>query len=449
MLGLTVLPEYFQSEGVNGLLDHLQSHAPFTSIATSPYVMAESDRERGQREPPADAGSGAKRLLDRPLWGKREVWVETAPSFKPNPAHYQSTRYQPAPASELTEREGHMVSDFIAEAKTRGIEVLLQVQAAIPPGYRVQFGGPDDKDRPMLPDGSFPKRRLALNGSLASEDILNYGEGLIRDLMEQHPEASGIRIDWPEYPPYFLDDLFLDFNPQVQPVVEGMNIDFEELKSTVSDTRSAILNAAKLSDLEQLLTRLSERLRKLIQLKGTLVQNMMNRYRAAIGVSKKLIPGIFPHPWNEIAGSDETNFTNHSDAIFCKLYTMHWPMIVDHYRSQILEANPTHNADELTRVIVEWLGIDSADSYPSSRYTYPDPDTPHPVGSESQRAKIAEAQVRAGESSIVPIAHSYGPVDDFRNRLKVAWEASNHGVLINRYGYVSDEKLKAIAEVCS
>ena len=77
-LGVTVLPEYIQSEGIDGVLDNLVEKVGANAVATSPYLMEEADRETGNREPPA--GAGSVRLLDRPLFGKREVWVRTAPS---------------------------------------------------------------------------------------------------------------------------------------------------------------------------------------------------------------------------------------------------------------------------------------------------------------------------------------------------------------------------------
>ena len=47
---------------------------------------------------------------------------------------------------------------------------------------------------------------------------------------------------------------------------------------------------------------------------------------------------------------------------------------------------------------------------------------------------------------VYALAHGYGPADDFARRMKVAWNASPHGVWLNRYGYLSDEKLKIIGE---
>ena len=135
-LGVTILPEYIQTEGVDAVLDRLGS-AGVTAVTTSPYVMEPADEASGSREPPADAGAGKVRLLDRPLWGKRELFVRTAPSFEPNRALYQGLRYQPSEPTELTRREGDTIARFITAARERGMEVYFQVMAAIPPGYRV------------------------------------------------------------------------------------------------------------------------------------------------------------------------------------------------------------------------------------------------------------------------------------------------------------------------
>ena len=180
LAGITVMPEYFQSESVNGVLDRLQRLAAVTAVTTSPYVMEAADRQTGVREPPIDAGAGKVRLLDRTLWGKRELWVRTAPSFQPDPGLYRGLRYQPPAADGLTREQGPLVEEFIRNAQSRGLKVYLQVQAAIPPGYRVQFGQPEPEDCPRLPDGSVPRRRLSANGSLASPHIRDYTLALLQ-----------------------------------------------------------------------------------------------------------------------------------------------------------------------------------------------------------------------------------------------------------------------------
>ncbi|MEZ5366446.1 MAG: hypothetical protein R2748_29945 [Bryobacterales bacterium] len=164
LLGITVLPEYIQSEGVGGVLDNLQrmgANAVATSLLDGRGRQA--DWPGASLRPTRCAG--AVRLLDRPLFGKREVWVRTAPSFTPDKALYKGLRYQPSEPTELTRKEGHILHDFIAEAHKRGVKVYFQVQAAIPPGYRVQFGGPVEADRARLPNGQIPEKRLDKNGS--------------------------------------------------------------------------------------------------------------------------------------------------------------------------------------------------------------------------------------------------------------------------------------------
>ncbi|MFM8991303.1 MAG: hypothetical protein ACKOUS_17200, partial [Alphaproteobacteria bacterium] len=50
--GVTVMPEFFQVEGVEAVLDNLQRRARVDAIATSPYVMA-----------PAPDGTGGRGLV--------------------------------------------------------------------------------------------------------------------------------------------------------------------------------------------------------------------------------------------------------------------------------------------------------------------------------------------------------------------------------------------------
>ena len=85
-LGITVMPEYAQSEGIEAVLHNIIDVAGASSVTTSPYVAARAAPGTGHREPPGDGGLGHKRLLDRPLWGADELWMTAAPSFRPDPA---------------------------------------------------------------------------------------------------------------------------------------------------------------------------------------------------------------------------------------------------------------------------------------------------------------------------------------------------------------------------
>lgn len=464
LLGITVLPEYIQSEGVDGVLDNM-TRLGVNAVATSPYLMEEADRETGNREPPADAGAGAVRLLDRPLFGKREVWVRTAPSFEPKRSLYEGLRYQPSEPTALTRSQGHILDEFIAGARSRGIKIYFQVQAAIPPGYRVQFGGPVDEDRALLPDGRIPPKRLAKNGSLAAPEILEYEHALLRDLVARYPDLDGLRIDWPEYPPYFLDSVFLDFSDHARRAAERLGFDFERMRDDVGDLYRKLHGGLRDRDLRPYVEDQDQGRYFLVRLmsdhpgvgdwlrfKARLVEEMLAGFRRAIneagGEKMEMLPNAFPPPWTGVSGMDFRRAARFSSAISCKLYTMHWPMMLRFYGDQLMEANPGLDSRLLTKFLVRMLDLADGDGLPELEdYAYPGPDTPHTVGEEAQKRKIRQAQADAGDTPIYVLAHGYGPLADFRKRLEIAKEAGEHGYWVNRYAYLHDEKLEAIREV--
>ena len=463
IVGVTVMPEFFQVEGVGRVLDNLQRRAGITAIATSPYVMAPAPDGEGSREPPIDAGAGSVRLLDRALWGKRELSVRTAPSWTPDAALYRGLRYQPAAATELTARDGHVVADAIAEAKRRGLAVLLQVQAAIPPGYRVQFGGPVEEDRPRLPDGSTPAMRVDNNASLASPHVHDYARALVADLLRAYPDIDGLRIDWPEYPPYSLDSAFFDFGPHAARAAHAVDLEFEAMREAAGALRAKLLGGLSADDLAGWTARDGGRFRLLqalldrpalgawLRFKAGLARSILATFRAALDAAapgKALVPGAFPPPWTAISGFSFANAAPLSDAIMVKLFTMHWAMMVRMWGDAIAAANPgiaRHPA--LPRALAALFDIVD-DSGPDrlEDWRYPEPEEPHPVGRHAQTRKLRAAEAEAGKP-VIALAHGYGPVDDFARRCAIAWEGARGGVWINRYGYLADAKLDALGAV--
>lgn len=448
--GITVMPEYIQHEGIRGVLDSL-ARAGATAAATSPYVLEPADEKTGSREPPIDAGAGKVRLLDRPLWGRRELFVRTAPSFTPDTRLYKGLRYQPAAADGLTRRQGPLVGEFVRAARSRGLKVYLQIQAAIPPGYRVQFGGPAEDDRPRLPDGRIPPRRVANNGSLASPHIRDYTAALIRDLCRAYPEIDGIRVDWPEYPPYFLDDAFLDFGPHAGRAAARLGLPFERMRAGAARLyrvlHGGIEGAALLPSLADFPAMI-----ELARFKALLVDELLAGFRRALtgagGAEKELMPNAFPPPFNLASGLDYARAARHSAAIGVKLYTMHWPMMLRFWGDALVEANPGIDEAAVVRALARWFDIEDGEGPARlAAYRYPEPEEPHPVGLEAQKRKIALAQAEAGAAPVIAIAHAYGPEKDFRARLKAAYEAAEGRVWVNRYGYLTGAKLRAIAEL--
>ena len=462
MLGITVLPEYFQVEGIEPVLDNCQNIAGANTITTSPYVMRLASAGEGQREPPVDAGAGAVRILDRPLWGKRELHVLTSPSFHANKALYSKTCYEPPVGDRFTDESGKIVANALQAIKKRGLTSYFQVQAAIPPGYRVQFSGVLDKDLPLLPDGNPVTNRVAKNASLASEDILQYQIALMIDLFRQYPEVDGIRIDWPEYPPYRLDSVFLDFNPQVATHC-AIPQSFDTLRQSLLEIyrwiHSSLTNdiANCITDIPSMngvLKKLGyyDILKEWLDLKKQLVTSYIARIYEAMDKAgfreKRLVPHAFPPPFHRLSGLDYAQVGEYSDHIPVKMYTMHWSMIARFYLDQLAGSNPEINEAALTRMIFALLSI-SDEQAPEriSDVRYPGPEDPQLPTNRVQRQKFELAQRQAGDTQIAALIHGYGPVKEFRNRFELAFESAGRFAWVNRYCYLSDEKLRVMGEI--
>lgn len=454
-VGITMMPEWIQSEGIDRVLANLVDRAKVTAVATSPYVMEPAGEKDGSREPPIDAGAGSVRLLDRTLWGKRDLFVRTAPSFTPDTRLYAGLAYQPAKPNELTRRQGGMVKDFLREAKRRGLKTYLQVQAAIPPGYRVQFGGPAEADAPRLPDGRIPPRRLANNGSLASPDIRNYTCALLKDLASVYPEVDGFRVDWPEYPPYFLDDAFLDFCDHARRAAERHGIPFARMKNDALSAYHNLHGGLTNAMLEpvgryRLLLALAEYpgLADLMRLKALLVEDTLRAFREALPKQMELMPNAFPPPLSLASGMDFARVAGLVNGFSVKLYTMHWPMILRFWSETLVKANPQVAEDRVTRAVEHWLELSGmAGVRRLADFRYPEPEEAHPVADSAMESKIRAAREQAGNVPVYALAHGYGPVNDFARRLRVAYEAAGRRVWINRYGYLSDAKLDAVGRL--
>ncbi len=462
-LGITVMPEYIQTEGIDALLDNLTRRAGVTAVATSPYVMAPADQANGVREPPADAEAGKVRLLDRSLWGRLELFVRTAPSFSPDTALYRGLRYQPAEPDELSTAEGGIIEAFITAAKARGLEVHLQVQAAIPPGYRVQFGGPVEEDLACLPDGSPLGARVDKNGSLASPHILAYGCALIRDLVRAYPAIDALRVDWPEYPPYSFASLFTDFSGHAEAAAAGLGFDFSAMRRDVLALYAELNGGLQDRDLEPwlapdggrypLLRYLAERpgILAWLRFKTALSLRLLATYRETLneagGGRIRFIPHAFPPPWSLVSGFGYAGASPHCDGIGVKLYTMHWPMMLRGYGDALLAANPGLSDALLARCLARlWDMRDDDGPARVADFAYPEPDEAHPVGAGAQARKIAQARAEASVP-VYAFAHGYGPPDDVDARMKVAWQASDRHIWVNRYGYLSDQKLDALGRL--
>lgn len=440
LFGVTVMPEWIQSEGTDAVLGNLDL-AKATAVSTSPYVMAPSDDPDAGREPPIDGGAGKVRLLDRDLWGKRELRCVTAPSFAPDRSLYRDLRYQSAEPTALTDREGGKIRAFIEHAQARGLEVHLQVQAAIPPGYRVQFGGPHENDAPRLPNGDLLPGRVDKNGSLASPEITAYGQALLRDIAQAYPTIDALRIDWPEYPPYSWPAIFFDFSAHAMTSAEKKNYDAERMQR---DTLALFQSPMRLVDagFDGAIAEYPG-FADLLCFKADLVDDLLAAYRDALPSSIELVAQSFPPPWCNLSGFDHSRASRHADMIGVKLYTMHWPMMLRAYLDFLRPNGSDENRRDLAKRLSTMFNLGwSGDGEPY----YPEPEEPHPIKAAAQRRKIETVQKTIPTTPVHAMAHAYGPTSDVIERVAIAAKAADGQVWLNRYGYLSDDKLKRLAK---
>lgn len=451
--GITVMPEYVQSEGIYAVLDNIAGSARAGSVTTSPYVAALAPEGRGHREPPSDGGLGQKRLLDRPLWGQRELWMTAAPSFQPDPALYDGLAYLPPPPDDLTEAQGEIVGQFIDAAKSRGMDVWLQIQAAIPPCYRVQFGGPLPDDEPLLPDLAPRPGRVDRNASLASPNLRAYVRAIIRDLCQTYPQINGLKFDWPEYPVYHFDALFFDFNPAMKPHASAIGVDLASMAQRTSHFLTELGDGTlrrkviSLEDFDGFLSSLLATypvLDELLALRRAVVTDFARFLKDSVDEASGGRCGLFlqsfPPPLNVATGFDTSAIAPFCTAIGVKFYTMHWPLIEADYLAA-LTSRTDFSAPLVARALSRILQLSADLPRSPEDIRYPDPHEPHPASSAAIRAKIEQARLQGGTTPVWALTHGYGPLDDVLRRLRAL---DGGPVQVNRYAYLSDAKLAAL-----
>jgi hypothetical protein len=467
-LGVTVMPEWFQCEGIETVLDRLQA-AGVSALATSPYLLEIAPDGEGAREPPPDGDAGAVRPLDRALWGVHETWIRTAPSLVHDRTRYRGLRYQPSPPGHLTRAQPQFLDNVIEAALRRGFRVYLQVMAASPPGYKVQFSSAVPEDQCLGPDGRPHRARVDGNASLASPHVMAYGATLLKELAERYPGAHGFRIDWPEYPPYDLRSALFDFSPHAYPALRAQGVDPSAYGRHICNLLERWQVQAN-AGAHQGVAGVRERLAQagwddffsvdgagapLWASKRASTGAMLRHYRQALdqvsGPRRALEPQVFPSPLSLCSGFDWSALAATSDAVGVKLYTMHWPMMARSWARDLVGSADAKLLDTVTAAMADFLGFTDEPVTDGATLHYPSPSTAHPVGARAQADKILQAQHAAGTVPVIAFAHSYGPVPDVHERIKVALRASSGQadtrLWVNRYGYLSDAKLGNMARL--
>ncbi|WDR05224.1 hypothetical protein PSQ90_13115 [Devosia rhodophyticola] len=311
----------------------------------------------------------------------------------------------------------------------------------------------------MLPDGRILPPRVDKNASLAASGVRDYMRALIVDLCRNYPEVDAFKFDWPEYPPYDFLALFADYNPQVRPYAEDLGLDFDQLASSMAGLMGKIiggelpdLGLMDARDFGDVLARLQEfcpALTDHLALRAHLVERYAAFLRQCVdeasGGTKKMILQGFPTPWDQLSGFAVKPLSQHAHGLAVKFYTMHWPMMLRNYGDRLVSAMPEQDAaiaQSLSR-----LFLSHSPAYASiGDFRYPEPGQRHGISAATIAAKFTPMQ-KVATVPIAGIAHAYGPIPDVVERFKAIWNASGRHVEINRYCYMGNAKIDALAEV--
>ncbi|MEP6943316.1 MAG: hypothetical protein ABI981_10295, partial [Betaproteobacteria bacterium] len=301
------------------------------------------------------------------------------------------------------------------------------------------------------------------NASLASPHVVAYVSALLVELAQRYPAVTGFRVDWPEYPPYDFNSALFDFNPAVCADIEREGGDAARIADDVAQwaarLRRAAVAAAPHGPGAAKDALIAADWAALAGADGPLVELYAAKRRAALrlliacraaldalpGRRRRLEPQAFPPPFHRMSGFPLDALDGVVDAVGIKLYTMHWPMLARYWARDLLDdAGDAAAMNALTSAVADLFGFTDALDADGSALRYPEPQQRHPVGARAQKTKLREAASLAGDVAVRAFVHSYGPLSDFMARFNLA-AGTDLPLWINRYGYLSDAKLDAIA----
>ena len=473
-LGVVLTPAEVQDEGLDRVLDAIVS-AGATAISPTLGVYAPARTGEGSREPPLDV-SGEARLLDRPLWGRRELWMRGYTPHPPDPAIWADVPYPPPPLAP-PELQVDVVRAIVEGARARGLAVEIQVSPYTLPGAPggQTFGGGHGTgaahDRPRRIDGSVGERIVAGHGCLNNPRVRVLGRARLREAIAHYPDVDGIFLDWAEYTCYFLEDVFTCFCEHCRVAATRLGYDWPRIERdtwalwdrlhrlTPADLDAVTAVAA--SSVPLALTELlgsRSGVEDLLRFKADSVGDAAAELRRILdeaGASSVAL-GLngFAPPWSHVTGMDYEQVHQVAQATRCKLFTFHWPMIVRWWSETLLAWNPGLDEQAVLRAVQAVLDLPPPpDEHRRSLADYgmPRPDESHPIAPEALTRKINQAVRMAAASGhaerCLAYVHSYRPAAELGLVLEAVLASEAQGCWVQRYGYLSDEKLAIMRSV--
>ena len=455
-LGVLVRPVYSQNERLVPVFDNLEAMGA-NAFCTTPTVSRPAQGGRGKRYPDLHV-DGYERVVARPVWGKCELDLETAPAYEPNLDLYQASIYRPGKTEGYTQEDRDIPARMIEEAKKRDMQAYLHIAPFLPPGVQAQ-------DQPVRIDGSVPQApQVSMSASMNSANAQAYGLALIEDVAKAYPNIDGLSLDWVEYGAYCLEDLFTCFSGESEQQAQTLGFDWERIvnDSQILWEKLHDLTSKDLARGHRLLRRPFELVELLMQYPGWLD---LLRFKATTVIqfyakARQMLDACglehitlsargWPPPWNRFSGLDYRSLSSSCAVMTPKLFTFDYSVMPRWFGQTLCSWNPDLTASEVLDLLVAWMELPDALTHRSfANYHIPAPHEDHPAFLETYRDRVDEVVDQVNGNALVrPFAHAYLPNHQWKRMVALMRDSEVDGMWIQMYGYLSDDKMKIVKDL--
>lgn len=461
--GVVFTPAELDYEGVDNVLDRMVSIGA-NAVSITPGVFLPGTAEEGVREPPIDV-DGEVRELDRPLWGSRVAYVRRYSPYAPNPKLWEGVPFRaPAPAPDTYQHD--VTRQMIVAARQRGIDpyIILSptVLPGLPGGHSMSGGtsGGDSSERPLPIDGRRSSRIIAGQGCPNNPGVRALVLAQVHEAIDHYGDAEGFFFDWLEYTCYFLEDVFTCVCEFCQHEAIRQGLDWDALTGALRGFYDRLhrLTNRDLHDIMESGSAMSllgdadaNSLRDFWGFKAQSVANLLQVIAATMRASESphllLASNGFPSPWSTATGSQFDASAPYVDQVHPKFFTFHWSMMVKWYGETLRAWNPDLDEELLVKAILSAFDLQPAfdDRRLLMDFGMPTPTQPHPLSAGDIRRKVEQVTREvAGHAQVEAYVHGYQPVETFNELIGAMEDTPMDGVWVQRYGYLSDEKLEVL-----
>ena len=455
-LGIFISPDDVQNEGLDRVFANIQS-VQADAISISPWISRPVADGKGSRVPDLHI-DGHRRLFDRPLWGKRTLHLESFLTYEPDLTLYEAGAYPPPGLAAPPGLEGNIAQEMISEAKRRGMQAHIEILPFVPPGVHAE-------DQPVYVNGRRPQApQIAFKACLNSPAAQAYGLAFIEDTMRNYPNVDGLFIDWAEYSAYLLEDHFACFCSDCEINAMNLGFDWKVIQKDVNALWDWLheLTSEKLALSLRLFSSPSALVEILCQFPGWMQfiqfkgQSVYGFYQQArhllddlgfrqVGVSAR----GWPPPWNLSSGLDFRLLAGLCDAVTPKLFTFDHAAMPRWYGQTLQRWNPDLSESQILDALVSWMNLpDDIEHRSFTDYQIPAPEESHPANIECyiDRLEAVVDQVD-GKAHCYPYVHAYRPESQWKQTITMIRESRVDGMWVQMYGYLSDNKLKILADM--